>query len=202
MTTNSKKLASPFNLDDFLVPVEEFEAAQTDGYFEVSIGKPKRFEYFRAHPVWQFIGRIFEIDGDNGLDKERYLLAQHLMPEETEITDDEARLVLLRLLVTISGKVYLLPTFPTSDNEWHKSAIRAVKSGEEAWTRMSSMRAEGRYLVKEAEDQQALGEVKWPDQVDQGREGMMELLQRGFGTDGIITNADHPAVRRHKGLAR
>ncbi len=202
MTTNSKKPASPFNLDDFLVPVEEFEAAQTDGYFEVSIGKPKKFEYFRVHPKWQFIGRILEVDGDNGLDKERYLLAQHLSAEETEITDDEARLVLLRLLVTTSGRVYLLPTFPTSDNEWHKSAIRAVKSGEEAWTRMSSMRAEGRYLVKQAGDQKALGDVHWPPQVEQGADGMMELLQRGFGADGIITDADHPAVRRHKGLSR
>ena len=67
---------------------------------------------------------------------------------------------------------------------------------------MSSMRAEGRYLVKQAGDQKALGDAHWPPQIEQGADGMMELLQRGFGADGIITDADHPAVRRHKGLSR
>ena len=60
------------------------------------------------------------------------------------------------------------------------------------WTRISSNMAAGCYDVRIAE--QGMGEPDWPED-----ETLSSLLEKAFGTERLISSADHPIIKKLRG---
>lgn len=197
------EVADPFAIENFEIPEAEFQAEMAGaGELTVRFGQPKKFEYFRAHPEWQFAGRLYVWEEEGRIDKEFYLISPNLKPADTGVEEDESKSTLLRAVVTSVGQVCIVPTYPNSDNAYHKSGIQGIALAETKWVRLSAKRTEGRYRIIEAEDQSAMGNSGspvWPKEIIEGRSHKMEVLKRALGSTGLISDRNHEALLRHRG---
>jgi hypothetical protein len=187
----------PYSLEDLSVSEEELAELAGEAVAEVAFGKPGKFEYFRAHPDWRFACRIHEVQEKGQFDKENFIVAANV-----KLDPGDVRLTMLRLVVTAIGEVRLVPTYPSSDNGYHRSMIAILRMAETRWIRATIDKAGGKYEPREAADQTAMGvdgEPVWPAELERGAEGQRELISRAFGSYGVITSPDHPALRKLRG---
>jgi hypothetical protein len=156
----------------------------------VPIRRPNPQEYFRVHPGldMQLTTGVFT----DSAERETYFVAPGLRGEL-------AGEWLPRLLVTVLTRqnVLLLWPVPLPDesgrrNAWAESAREACEQAKSHWVRLRSDMSLGAYRIYLAEGK--LSEPDWPDK------SFKEILALGF-RDRVIDSADHPVIRRLRGLS-
>ena len=185
------------------VPLDPFDPAalRLSQDFASSIGvkkvltvvpcrKPNRHEFVRvrAGEEWRLETGVFE----DKVNREIYLVQRDLWPELA----GEVFPVCLFLAVNRQGDVFLwaakLPGSDGRSNTWNDSALAAARIAETKWVRVAANMPGGMYDVFEAAGE--LAEPVWPEL------SFPELLKLCF-KDRFIRQADHPAIRRLKGMA-
>jgi len=157
----------------------------------VPVGKPNGQDFVRVHPDAAYRltpAAIIEIKED----REVYLV----MPEIAQELPGEFKIVTLYTTINRQGVLRLWPVpLPGADgkhNEWHRSAAEAAERAMHRWVRVTANMALGAYEIREAQGD--LSEPDWP------RVSFSEILQVAF-RDRIVDRADHPLVRRLRGIA-
>ena len=119
-----------------------------------------------------------------------------LLPELRAELAGESKPVLLVTAISREAVVILWPV-PLPDesgrrNAWAETAREACELAKSAWVRLAADMSLGAYRIYEAEGQ--LSEPIWPEKT------LPELLKLAF-KDRIIDSADHPVIRRLRGLS-
>lgn len=170
------------------------DAASTAGVREalrhVPVRKPNRMEFIRVHPdaEMQLATGVF-VDRE---EREVFFVVPELRAELA----GEVKPVLLATAITRQGVVILWPV-PLPDesgrrNAWAETAREAYELAKSAWVRLAPDMSLGAYRIYEAEGQ--LSEPVWPEKT------LPELLKLGF-KDRIIDSAEHPVIKRLRGLS-
>lgn len=170
------------------------EAAATAGTSEVlrhvPVRKPSRTEFVRVHPdaEMQIATGVF-VDHE---EREVFFVVPELRAELA----GELKPVLLVTAITRQGVVLLWPVALPDEsgrrNAWAETAREACELAKVSWVRLVADMSLGAYRIYQAEGQ--LSDPVWPGKP------LPELLKLGF-KDRIIDSADHPVVRRLRGLS-
>jgi hypothetical protein len=152
--------------------------------------KPDRSWFVRVHPdpAYRLETAVIELKED----RETYLVAQSLWSELATETTFSPRL--LQTAINRQGVLFLWPIkLPGPDgrhDEWSRSALEATDMARTAWVRVQANMSLGAYEVFQATGD--LPEPEWPDRP------FRDLLQTAF-RDRLITDVDHPILRRLRG---
>ena len=148
-------------------------------------GEPARV---RPGEAWRLPMLVVELREE----RETYAVAPALAEELAA----EGRPVQLYTCLSRGGALFLWPVpLPGPDgkrNQWHESAHAIAERATECWVRAVPDQAAGMYQPMVAAAQ--LGEPAWPEI------GFGDALRLAF-RDRLIDSADHPVVRRLRGLA-
>ncbi len=182
----------PFNpLSLRIDPSMGSELGVKKALLHLSVRKPTRQEYFRAHPSTEYRLNIAILELKE--DRETYVV----VPEIAAAFPGETRAVDLRLCCNRSGTPFLWPVpLPTSDgreNPWHKTSREIATRAETAWVRMAANMGGGYYDVFIAPP--GLSEPNWPT------DDLPTLLRLAFSGGRLIDNTNHPVLNRLQGLA-
>jgi hypothetical protein len=153
--------------------------------------KPSKQDYVMVHPSKDYREMMPLLE----LKEEReFYLVHPAMRAELEA---ETVLVHLYLAIARSGALFLWPIrLPGRDgkqNPWHESAEKAAQLGMRRWVRLIPDAGAGMYNTWKGSE--ALPGPDWPELPP-----MKNLLRLAFA-DRFIDTADHPVVRRLRGLA-
>lgn len=153
----------------------------------IAVRKPRRQEFFRAHPDAAFRWRVLLLIDDQ--DREHYVVAPELFDE----LHREAKLHQLRRCVGRDGTEFLLPIpLPDPDgnwNAWHRSREQVAREAESCWVRMCTNKDVGVYETLRGRSDPA---PTW----QQG--SPVEVFERAFRGRAIV-DLGHPLVRRLRG---
>jgi hypothetical protein len=156
----------------------------------VPVRKPGPQEFVRVHPDpgRRLDTALIELKEE----RETYLLAPALRAE----LGDEAKPARLYTAISRAGALFLWPVaVPGPDgrrNPWHDSAHRGAEQAMRRWTRLRASHAAGEYEISVAVA--PLPEPEWPELP------FADMLRLAF-QDAFIDSADHPVIRRLRGLA-
>ena len=156
----------------------------------VPVRKPDRQEYFMARPdaEYRMVMAILALKEE----RETYAVT----PDVAAALPGEARIVEVRTCITRGGVVFIWPVpLPSSDgreNAWHKTARIAAELAEKQWVRMFANMGAGCYDILEASPD--LSGPVWPEA------GFSDLLRVAFGNGRLIDTAEHPVIKRLRGL--
>lgn len=155
----------------------------------VPVRKPNRTEFVRVNvdANMQFSTGVY-IDKE---ERETFIIAPNLRLELL----GEMKPVMLVTAISRQGVLFLWPV-PLPDesgrrNAWSETAREACELAKSRWIRMAADMHLGAYRIIEAAVE--LSEPAWPNKT------FAELLKLGF-KDRIIDTADHPIVRRLRGM--
>jgi hypothetical protein len=156
----------------------------------IPVHRPGRQVFFRVHPDPEYRDNFPMIDLKD--DREEYIVARHLVPElATEIV-----LKQLCLAITRQGTVFFLPLrLPGPDGkdmEWWRSMREHAVRAQTHWIRVIPNQEIGAYEALQAADN--LSEPEWPELK------FWDLIKIAF-KDYLITDLNHPVVKRLRGLA-
>lgn len=185
--------ASGFDVSLFIVD-DDYEAEHATNTVAISVGRPHKQTFFRAHPDFRARAQILTME--EGLDKVDFVVAR---PIAETLPAGEYALRELRLLVSNFGELMIYPVGvpgdgPGGGNSWVSSAREAVEMAETQWLRMPSDRNKGRFIPRVAEDQALMGDPRWPDDISPEN-----IMQRAFGEEQTILTNDHPALLKLRG---
>lgn len=154
----------------------------------VPTDKPARHWFSRVHPDPSYRMTV----GTIVLKAERELYIVH--PSIAPDLADEIRLETLYTGINRQGILFLWPVpLPGPDgkhNPWHASALQAAEMAMTRWIRMTSDMNLGAYAIFEAMGN--LPEPEWP-------ELSFEEIVRIALKDNVISDPDHPVLRRLRG---
>jgi hypothetical protein len=156
----------------------------------VPVRKPNRTEFVRVHPDAEMhLATGVFVDRE---EREVFFVVPHLRAELA----GELKQVLLVTAISRQGVVFLWPV-PLPDeggrrNAWGETAREACELAKSSWVRLAPDMSLGAYRVYQAEGQ--LSAPVWPDK------SLSDLLKLGF-RDRIIDSAEHPVVKRLRGLS-
>ena len=149
---------------------------------------PKEFVRVRPEPEFRLPAGIIEVKED----RETFLVH----PAMREELAGEMKPFMLFTAINRAGALFIwpvpLPGPGGRRNPWHESHMKGAEVGMVRWVRIEANMAAGMYDVMVA--QGALPDPEWPD-LDFGA-----ILKLAFGFN-VIDSADHPVVRRLRGLA-
>jgi hypothetical protein len=179
------------NLESLRLNVDD---AATAGAREVlrhiPVRKPNRTEFVRTHPDpnMSLATGVF-------IDREENEIF-FIVPELRSELAGELKPVLLVTALSRQGVLFLWPV-PLPDesgrrNTWSDSARDGCQMAQHCWVRLAADMSLGSYRIYQAEGR--LSEPVWPDKT------LPELLKLAF-KDRIIDSADHPVVKRLRGLS-
>ena len=155
------------------------------------VRKPHKQEFIRVHPDPAYRENFAMIELKE--DRETFLIAGAGLAAELAA---EAINVTLFTAVNRQGVLFLWPVrLPSADGRemvWHSSAREAAAEAVKTWTRVSANMALGAYDIAIADG--ISSEPQWPDL------GFQELLRIAF-RDRLVTDLNHPVVKRLRGLA-
>ena len=184
----------PFGNLDSLRLSQDFasQASVRPVFTTIPVRKPNRQEFIRVRPgtEWRFETGTFT-DSES---REVYMVVPQLwleMPGEVKPT------CLLTCVSRNSPVPFLWPVpLPGPDgrpNRWHESAFEASRHAEQNWLRVVSDMGAGCYVPHIAVGN--LADPGWPEDLT-----MADLLRLAF-KDRLISDVDHPALRRLRGEA-
>ena len=157
----------------------------------VPVRKPHKQEFIRVHPDPADRENFAMIELKE--DRETFLIAGAGLAAALAA---EAISVTLFTAVNRQGVVFLWPVrLPSADGRemvWHSSAREAAAEAVTTWVRVSANMALGAYDIAVAEG--ISSEPQWPDL------SFQELLRIAF-RDRLVTDLNHPVVKRLRGLA-
>ncbi len=156
----------------------------------VPVRKPGAQDFVRVHPGSEYRENfpIIELKDE----REEYIVTAHLVPELMgEIVNKT-----LFLAINKQGNVFFwpvrLPGPDGKDLDWWRSSRDATDRAERGWVRIKANMNLGAYDIYEA--QSTLAEPEWPDL------SFWDLIRIAF-KDHLITDIDHPVIKRLRGLA-
>jgi hypothetical protein len=156
----------------------------------VPVRKPDKADFIRVHPSPEYqLTTTVAQDPDT---RDQFLV----LPRARGVLADlgDFKTVLLRLYVNRRGDVGLWPlTVPkpnSSPNSWVETARSAATEGEKRWVRLVSDMPSQSYKIFAAIGD--IEEPQWP------ADTFSSLLDKAF-RDRIISDQDHPLVRRLRG---
>ena len=156
----------------------------------VGVGKPKRQDWFRAHPSPDYRANVAVLKLEN--EDEHYIVAPAMLAE----LPDEYRLVTLYLTINRAGDLRIIPVqLPDADgnhNRWHRSLMEHMEAAQSAWIRVKANRGVGEYERYEAPA--GIPEPQWPE------ETMRRLISIAF-RGRLVDKPDHPLVLKLHGLS-
>jgi hypothetical protein len=158
----------------------------------VPIRKPNKQDFIRVHPDAAYRENFAMVELKE--DREEYLVSS---ANPGLIAELSAEIVNKTVYTAVNrqGVVFLWPVrLPDADGkqmEWHRSAREAAEEATKRWVRVSANMSLGAYELIVAEAITA--EPQFPEVSYQ------ELIRIAF-RDRLITNLDHPVVRRLRGL--
>jgi hypothetical protein len=124
-------------------------------------------------------------------DRELYML----LPAVAEQVKNEFAMYTLFTAINRQGVVHLWQVrLPAPDGrifEWHRSAAEAAQLAMKKWIRVKANQSLGAYEMFEAAS--TIPDPVWPEH------SFQELLRIAF-RDKLITNLDHPVIKRLRGL--
>jgi hypothetical protein len=193
VTTSNKKSSVFDNLEDLKVTSNDGGGGTIQEVLtHVPLERPKRQEFFRAHPDpdWSLTTSILFDDENFGRD------AYLVMPQMRGALLGDARPVLLVPVITRQGVLKFWPLkLPLDDgrpNAWFESAREAVELSKERWVCIKPDLGLGAYRIL-----RAIGDIPDPVWPDKPVNELLEIAFRGR----IIDSDDHPLVRRLRGAA-
>lgn len=170
------------------------DAAATAGTREVlrhvPVRKPNRTEFVRVHPDadMSLATGVF-VDRE---ERETFFVVPELRAELA----GELKPVLLVTAISRQGVTLLWPVALPDEggrrNAWAETAREACELAKTEWVRLAADMSLGGYRIYAAEGQ--LSAPVWPDKP------LSELLKLGF-KDRIIDSAEHPVIKRLRGLS-
>jgi hypothetical protein len=190
VTASTSELPDPFDLDSLRLSQAFTETAGVKKLLRtVPIRKPNRQDFVHVHPSADYRADFAMIEHE----REEYIVAgRDLISELT----GEIMAKTLFTAITQQGGVFLWPVpLPNPDgrrNESHRSMREAADLGTTQWVRVKFNWALGAYEIMVPES--AMAEPVWPQVTYQ------ELIKLAF-RDRLITDVDHPVVKRLYGLA-
>jgi hypothetical protein len=185
------------NLDPFAPENLRLDPSLTEGagvkklLTTIPVKKPGRQVFFRVHPEYREMFPIVELKDD----REECIVVKELVPElATEIVHKQ-----LCLAITRQGTLFFLPLrLPGPDGkdmEWWRSLREHAKRAQTHWIRVISNQELGAYECLQASD--TLSEPEWPSPNEYS---FWDLVKIAF-KDYLITDLNHPVVKRLRGLA-
>jgi hypothetical protein len=179
------------DLREILAP-QDFDAGVKKIYLHITVGRPKKHEFFKVRPgdEWTMgpVG-IYREQGEFG--SETYVI----MPEMYEAMEGLVTFHRLYLAVTRQDKPYVwpvrLPDESGRDNAWHSTAREAVELAKKLWIRVVPNQDVGSYESVRAETQSY--QPKWPDI------SFLQIINRAF-KGRIVRDEEHPIVRKIRGV--
>lgn len=182
----------PFDLANLRLKSNFAETAGVKKLLKVvPVKKPGRQEFVRVHPDPAFRENFSMVELKD--DRESYLIAGAALAAELI---EEAHGVTLFTAVTRQGTPFLWPVkLPPADGremDWHSSAREAAADAMKSWVRVSANMGLGAYDVAVAEGITA--EPQWPAL------SFQELIRIAFSKGRIITDLNHPVVKRLRGM--
>jgi hypothetical protein len=155
----------------------------------VPVRKPGRQDFVRVRPGPEWRGNFPVIDLKD--DGEEYIVTNPLVAElSTEIVSKT-----LFLAITRQGTLFFWPVrLPSPDGKdlsWWRSARLAAEQAQSRWTRVVPNKHLGAYEIFEGDKN--LSEPEWPADHD-----FYSLIRIAF-RDALITDLDHPVVKRLRG---
>jgi hypothetical protein len=187
-----KVLSDPFALDSLKISQNFGESLGVKKLLtSVPVRKPDRQWWIQVHPEIEtrLETAILTIKEDN----ETYIVAKGLR----EQLANEIKPHILLLAINRNNNPFLWPIqLPDSDgkhNEWHRSALDiALNYATKGWSRIESDKNLGAYRV--ATSTAPFSPPTWPEM------SFQEIVKVAF-RDRFIQDADHPIVKRLRGLA-
>jgi hypothetical protein len=176
------------NLADIRLSPETTGSAR-EVLVRVPVKKPGRAEFVRVHPdpAMSIVTAVY-VDAE---ERETYFIAPAMRAELA----GEAKAVNLVTAITRQGVLFFwpvpVPAEGASPNAWWLSSIEAAGMAQAKWCRVAADMALGSYRIYAAEGE--LSDPVWPTQT------LQELLVVAF-KDKVIASADHPIVKRLRGL--
>jgi hypothetical protein len=156
----------------------------------VPVRKPNQQDWNRAHPAREYRDLLAVIELRD--DREIYLLLPHIARE----LPGEFYSVVMHTAINRQGVIFLWPVkLPGPDGkqlEWHRSMAEAVELAMTKWVRVKANMALGAYDIYETES--TIADPQWPDI------SFHELVRIAFRSR-LVTNFDHPVIKRLRGLA-
>jgi hypothetical protein len=188
MDTN--KTSNPFTPENLRLSQSFTELAAVKKLLtNVPVRKPSPQDFVRVHPdpAFRCDFPVIELKDD----REEYIVEGHL--------DELAGEVVSKTLYTAinrQGTVFLwpvrLPTPEGKDMDWWRSAREAAERATQSWLRVKANQNLGAYEIFEAAA--GYSDPEWPNL------GFWDLVRIAF-RDHLIQSADHPVVKRLRGLA-
>jgi hypothetical protein len=181
-----------FDLENLRLPQNFIETAGVKKLLTtVPVRKPNGHDFNRVHPDPAYRANLAVIKLRDERD-EVYLLT----PAILSALPGEFAMATVFTAINRQGVTFLWPVLlPQPDgrvNEWHRSAAEAAEMAMQRWVRVKANTSLGAYEIFEA--QGLIADPKWPELPFQ------ELLRIGF-RDKLVTNLEHPLVKRLHGLA-
>ena len=190
VTSSTSELPDPFDLDNLRLSQSFTETAGVKKLLlTVPVRKPNPQEFVRVHPDAEYRADFPMIELKD--DREEFIVGRHLVGELA------SEIVLKTLFTAINrqGVVFLWPVrLPDPEGrqmEWRRSMREAAEIGTSQWVRMKANMSLGAYEMSVAES--AMAEPVWPEA------SFQDLIKIAF-RDRLITNTDHPVIKRLRGL--
>ena len=188
-TVEPAKPGNPFDLANLRLDQSFVESAGVKKLLTtVPVRKPGPQEFIRVHPEPHYRENLAVLELKD--DRETYLLPPALANE----LPGEFYMATLYTAISRQKVVFLWPVrLPNPDGrivEWHRSAASAAEHAMKRWMRVKANMSLGGYEIFEAAS--SIPDPEWPSS------SFQELIEIGF-RDRLITNLDHPAIKRLRG---
>jgi hypothetical protein len=188
-SVESEKPDNPFDLANLRLNQNFVESAGVKRLLTtVPVRKPGPQEFVRVHPDVRYREPLAVLELKD--DREVYLLPPALAQE----LPGEFYMATLYTTISRQNVVFLWPVrLPSSDGrviEWHRSAASAAEHAMRRWVRVKANMGLGAYELFEAAS--TVPDPEWP------AVSFQELIEIAF-RDRLITNLDHPAIKRLRG---
>ena len=167
--------------------VDEGDVVEAQG--AVALRKPGKERYFRVHSNetdYSTTLQVLEVKEDMEL-RGDYLVHTELSTELSAFLQDQQSMIKRKnvvLCVDGGGQIFVWPVAAVgSDNQWHRSARKAVEEARSKWIRMIPANAGYRIFHPTS----PMPEPEWPDTP------FGELLDSAF-EGRVIDSMDHPVI--------
>jgi hypothetical protein len=168
-------------------------ASSVEHLAHVPVRKPSKTEFFRVHPdpAMSLACTLFT---DNE-ERESYFV----LPAARQALSGHLKPTLLAICMSRQNVTFVWPVpLPTDDGRcggfraWGETARQAADLAQGCWLRMQADLSLGAYRIYKAEG--VLPDPVWPQKT------LPELLEIAF-RDRVISDADHPLIRKLRGLS-
>ena len=165
-------------------------------FVHIPMRKPNKQCFIRVSPQDQHRIQLamLELDGGTG-DRELFIVHPTILPTVSDLPGLSQRIVMLAV-ARPENTPFLWPIKTPNEksgrkDSWGRSALEVARLAMKSWLRVTPNMAMGSYVATVAKAEWP--EPKWPELT------MNEMLKLAVGEAGVITAADHPALKKLRG---